>query len=65
MLTGLGDSDPEWTSWWELSAPGIGDLLSKDGPDCDSDYLRSDEKLGVVDGWAKLTAHDQGEHFSA
>ncbi|KAM0754812.1 glutathione S-transferase [Meredithblackwellia eburnea MCA 4105] len=57
--SGFGDSDPEWSTFWELSAAGIQASLNSVGPLNDGDYMKSDEKLGAKGEWDRLMSLDQ------
>ncbi|KAM0754811.1 glutathione S-transferase [Meredithblackwellia eburnea MCA 4105] len=59
MDLGLGSSGSEWSSFWELAAPGLQRLMISDGPESDGSYMKSDEKLGEKDGWSRILSLDQ------
>ncbi|ORY74329.1 glutathione S-transferase [Leucosporidium creatinivorum] len=51
---GYGDSDPGWATFFELVAKTLEQALGSE----DREYYTSDAKLGVKDGWKKLTSAD-------
>lgn len=55
---GLGSSDSQWSTFFELAAEGI--VASMKDPK-EQEYFTSDAKLGIKDGWKWITSLDKGE----
>ncbi|GAA6034894.1 hypothetical protein JCM8097_009355 [Rhodosporidiobolus ruineniae] len=59
---GFGNSDSQWTTFLELSLPGIAASmpdLEPGVPNPNRVYFTSDEKLGMKDAWATFTSLDR------
>ncbi|KAL9940786.1 hypothetical protein V8E36_000274 [Tilletia maclaganii] len=55
LKEGIGNSDAQWACHFELCAPEIADRFATR----DSEYLKSDAKLNIENGWALFEAMDR------
>ncbi|KAE8203425.1 hypothetical protein CF335_g3021, partial [Tilletia laevis] len=57
LKDGIGNSDSQWASHFELCSAEIADRFRTR----DAEYLKSDEKLGLKNGWELLESMDRAD----